>query len=71
MTHHHAFLIRFFAVITILGLCVGWPGKAAAYAVLAHEAIVDAAWDTDLRPILLKRFPGATPEQMKEAHGYA
>ena len=71
MTHHHAFLVRFFAVITILGLCVGWPGEAAAYAVLAHEAIVDAAWDTNLRPILLKRFPGATPEQMKKAHGYA
>jgi hypothetical protein len=43
----------------------------AAYSVLSHEAIVDAAWDADIRPLLLKRFPGATPDQLKEAHGYA
>ena len=71
MAHHRAFLVRFFAAIAIAGLCLGWPGRAAAYAVLAHEAIIDAAWDTNLRPILLTRFPNATPEQMKEAHGYA
>src|SRR6202000_3175724 len=45
--------------------------QAGAYAVLAHEAIIDSAWDTNIRPLLLKRFPGATPEQLKEAHGYA
>jgi hypothetical protein len=43
----------------------------AAYSVLSHEAIVDAAWDGDIRPLLLKRFPGATPEELREAHGYA
>lgn len=42
-----------------------------AYAVLAHEAIVDSAWDTNIRPLLLKRFPNATREELKEAHGYA
>jgi hypothetical protein len=50
---------------------LGWPGNAEAYAVLAHEAIIDSAWDTNMRPLLLKRFPDATPEQLKEAHGYA
>jgi hypothetical protein len=39
--------------------------------VLAHEAIIDSVWDTNIRPLLLKRFPDATPEQVKEAHGYA
>ena len=47
------------------------PTTCAAYAVLSHEAIVDSAWDTNLRPMLLKRFPGSTPEQLKEAHAYA
>jgi hypothetical protein len=47
------------------------PPQVAAYSVLSHEAIVDAAWDTDIRTALLKQFPGATPEQLKEAHGYA
>ena len=39
-------------------------------AVLAHEAIIDSAWNTNIRPLLLKRFPNATPEQLKEAHAY-
>lgn len=41
------------------------------YSVLAHEAIVDALWDVNFKPVLLGRFPNATPEQLKEAHGYA
>ena len=52
-------------------LCCAWPESSPGYAVLAHEAIIDAAWDTDIRPLLLKRFPNATHEQLKEAHGYA
>jgi len=63
--------VRAFAVIVVLVLSLGWPSDSAAYAVLAHEAIIDSAWDTNIRPLLLKRFPGATPEELKEAHGYA
>ncbi len=47
------------------------PARSSAYAVLSHEAIIDSAWDTTIRPLLLKRFPDATKEQLKEAHGYA
>ena len=62
------------------GLCVllaiavvsaAWPPPAAAYSVLSHEAIIDSAWDTSIKPVLLKRFPDATPEELREAHGYA
>ena len=59
------------ALALVLFLCFGWPARSAAYAVLAHEAIIDSAWDTSIRPLLLKRFPNATAEQLKEAHGYA
>jgi hypothetical protein len=52
-------------------LSFGWPTQSAAYAVLAHEAIIDSVWDTNIRPLLLKRFPNATKEEIKEAHGYA
>ncbi len=52
-------------------LAVGYPSETEAYAVLAHEAIVDSVWDANIRPLLLKRFPGATETQIKEAHGYA
>jgi Zinc dependent phospholipase C len=48
---------------------MGRPSQG--YSVLAHEAIVDALWDVNFKPALLSRFPNATPEQLKEAHGYA
>jgi hypothetical protein len=71
MGRRDSFSVRVFATIVALTLCLGLPGDAAAYAVLAHEAIIDSAWDANIRPVLLKRFPGATAEQLKEAHGYA
>jgi hypothetical protein len=63
--------VRTFAIVMALVLALGCPTETEAYAVLAHEAIVDSVWDTNMRPLLLKRFPGATPAEIKEAHGYA
>ena len=59
------------AVLLVLLLSFGCTSKTLAYAVLAHETIIDAAWDSHLRPLLLKRFPHTGPEELKEAHGYA
>jgi hypothetical protein len=42
-----------------------------AYSVLTHEAIIDSLWDVSLQKLLLKRFPGATPEDLALAHSYA
>ena len=41
------------------------------YTVLTHEAIIDSVWDASLQKLLLKRFPGATPEELEQAHAYA
>jgi hypothetical protein len=46
-------------------------GTAVAYSVLTHEEIIDLAWTSEIRPLLLERFPGMTKEQIKEAHAYA
>ena len=55
-----------------LGLLLLFPVPAAhAYSVLTHEAIIDSTWDSAIRPLLLKRFPAATPEELKQAHAYA
>ena len=64
-------VVRALAIILSLVMALGWPAETSAYAVLAHEAIIDAAWDMNIRPLLLKRFPNATQEQLKEAHGFA
>jgi hypothetical protein len=63
--------IRLQAAGLILVLLLGPAGVCNAYSVLTHEAIVDAAWDDAIKPLLLKRFPNSTPEQLKEAHSYA
>ncbi len=41
------------------------------YTVLTHEAIIDSVWDASLQKLLLKRFPGATPQELEQAHAYA
>jgi hypothetical protein len=41
------------------------------YSVLTHEAIIDSAWDQNIKPLLLKRFPNATPDDLRQAHAYA
>ena len=32
-------------------------GELSAYSVLTHEEIVDLAWTSEIRPLLLQRFP--------------
>jgi hypothetical protein len=46
------------------------PGSAA-YSVLTHQELIDLAWNDSIRPLLLARFPGASAEQLREAHAYA
>jgi hypothetical protein len=41
-----------------------------AYAVLTHEAIIDTVWEKNLRPLLLKRYPSATPDELRVAHAH-
>jgi len=48
-----------------------WASDCAAYSILAHEAIIDATWKDGIEPLLLRRFPNATPEQLLHAHAYA
>ncbi|MGA7400096.1 MAG: zinc dependent phospholipase C family protein, partial [Candidatus Sulfotelmatobacter sp.] len=43
----------------------------AAYSVLTHEEIVDLAWKDNLLPMLKKRFPAATDDDLKKAHAFA
>ena len=53
-------------------LCVAYlVPRCAGYAVLTHEAIIDAAWNDGIRPALLQRFPSATREELQQAHAYA
>jgi hypothetical protein len=52
-------------------LASAWPQAARAFSVLAHEAIIDTAWDKSISPLLLQRYPQATPEELSDAHAFA
>jgi hypothetical protein len=52
-------------------LCLLFPYPSEAYSVLTHEAIIDSAWEKNIRPLLLGRFPNATSDDLRKAHGFA
>ena len=58
-------------IAALLLLVLMGSGSSFAYSVLTHEEIVDLVWATQLSPLLLKRFPTLTEDQLKEAHAYA
>jgi len=63
-------LLRAVSTIMSIPLLVLLPGQAQAYSVLTHEAIVDSLWKESIVPVLLKRYPDATADQLLEAHAY-
>ena len=58
------------AVMLLLAAFMGGPGLSA-YSVLTHEQIVDLLWADEIRPLLLKRYPDLSEDQIREAHAYA
>jgi hypothetical protein len=42
-----------------------------AYSVLTHEEIVDLLWKDQIVPLLKKRYPNATQEDLRKAHAFA
>src|SRR5262245_18893133 len=47
------------------------PREAGAYSVLAHEANIDALWDRAIVPLIERRFPHATRDEVRHARAYA
>src|SRR5881227_483715 len=60
--------IRAVALLLLVLMC---GGGLSAYSVLTHEEIVDLLWADAIRPLLLKRYPRLSEDQIKEAHAYA
>ena len=53
------------------GLVTALAQVGAAYSVLTHEEVVDLLWKDDILPLLKKRFPAATDDDLKKAHAFA
>jgi hypothetical protein len=63
--------LLFVHVVTLLLVVLMCRGSSSAYSVLTHEEIVDLLWTDEIRPLLLKKNPGLSEDQLKEAHAYA
>ena len=57
--------------ITLMICVFAFAPLCASYSVLTHEEIIDLLWDQQITPLLLARFPGATPQDLVQAHAYA
>src|SRR6184192_3298395 len=57
--------------ITLLIFLISCSSLGNTYSVLTHEEIVDLLWKQKIQPLLLKRFPDATEEDLRKAHAYA
>jgi len=63
--------MRKIAIVAAMVAVLCSPRQASAYSVLAHEANIDALWDTTIAPMLQARFPEATAAEIVEARAYA
>ena len=54
----------------LIAACTLTTVPCLGYSVLTHEAIIDSLWDTEVRPILMARYPNTTPDELLKAHAY-
>ena len=45
--------------------------RCTAYSFLTHETIIDLAWESAIKPVLLSQYPNTTPGELRLAHAYA
>jgi hypothetical protein len=57
-------LVALLIVCTLSTVCTG-------NSVLTHEEIIDLLWADQIKPLLLEKYPGTSPDDLRVAHGYA
>jgi hypothetical protein len=60
--------IRAATIFLIVLMCTS---NSSGYSVLTHEEIVDLLWADEIQPLLLKRFPALSVDEIRHAHAYA
>jgi hypothetical protein len=63
--------LHFWRALAALAIVLGLAQNCGAYSVLTHEEVVDLLWKDDIQPLLSKRFPSATADDLKKAHAFA
>jgi Zinc dependent phospholipase C len=71
LTRRRLFTTRRCSVLLLLLGALLLPRAASSYSVLAHESLVDSAWDPVIVPLLKARFANADANALNEARAYA
>ncbi|MCR8556279.1 zinc dependent phospholipase C family protein [Mucilaginibacter sp. BJC16-A38] len=64
-------LLSYKLLILLVAIFLLSPLSTRAYSVLTHEALIDASWNKNIKPLLQLKFPNATDDDLKKAHAYA
>jgi len=59
------------SLLAVVWLLLAAAPPARAYSVLAHQAIIDAAWDDAIVPLLRQRYRGITGDGITAARAFA
>lgn len=62
---------KIICLVLAMALVLNWPVGTRAYSVLTHQAIIDYTWQDNIVPLLLKRYPSLSYDQLREANAYA
>lgn len=54
-----------------LALLLCLSAASRGYSVLTHEQVVDLLWKDQIEPLLVKRFPDASADDLRKAHAFA
>jgi hypothetical protein len=63
--NHFAQIVAWLLFVAVLSC------PSIGYSVLTHEQVVDLMWKDQIQPLLLKRFPASTEDELVKAHAYA
>jgi len=58
-------------ILLVIFITAVRPQHSKAYSVLAHEAVIDAAWDKSILPLLRVKYPDSPADSLKKARSYA
>ena len=63
--------MRPFVVGVVLVFGGGAASPSFAYSILTHESVIDRVWESDLRPVLVERYPELTEDDLLRARAHA
>ncbi len=59
------------AIALVIAVTLLSTPRATSYSVLTHEQVIDLLWRDEIVPLIKKRYPNVTGEELRKAHAFA